>query len=174
MEQAVSMDRTTKSRDSRNIRLFDIVIAIFIAGLTVFVALQAIKLESLRCEVKAVKQIKLRKDHDSFYKCKFLFRHLCFHSKLGHSSFTKLLHRYYHIITKYYFLLGILTSISYLQGCTSALSYKRRYNITNGFEIKITNIPPSTVLHTSKTLSRSLVQRIPIEGQPTALVGSYC
>ena len=85
----MNMEQTTKRRDLRNIRLFDVVIAIFIAGISVFVALQAIKLESLRCEVKAVKQIKLRKDQDSLNKCKFLFRHLCFHSKPRYSRVKK-------------------------------------------------------------------------------------
>ena len=72
------METVLKDRDSRNIRIFDILIAICVVALSVFVIIQAIKLESLRCEVKVATQIKPRSDPESFYKSEYFYVYLSY------------------------------------------------------------------------------------------------
>ena len=67
-----TMEGALKSKQSRNIRIFDVVIAIFVAALTVFVVMQAIKLEALRYEIKLVKETKPKRHQGSLFKSEFL------------------------------------------------------------------------------------------------------
>lgn len=63
------MEQVTKKTEQRNLRIFDVVIAIFVTALSVVVILQANKLESLRYEVKLhIKETKIQDNFNALYK----------------------------------------------------------------------------------------------------------
>ena len=68
------MAQEAKSKDQSGIRPFDAITGVLITVLSVFVILQTNKLESLRREVMALKEIKTGRNGDSFDKCEFFFK----------------------------------------------------------------------------------------------------